>query len=171
MIALSADRTDLFSAQVTRGWVLDEHLGEVDRAREHFQTALAVQPDQPWPYLALAELDLRGRRWSRAIAHVDHGLELCGPDAPERPWLLAIKGACARQVSLSTGPVSTFFRGLQVPVVEADPAESALRAAAERAPALAERDPEQWLLAPAELARAIREGLPRPAMPAWWFQG
>lgn len=171
VIALSTDKGEQYSAHLALGRVLDEHADDPGGARRHYETALMVDPDQAWPYLAIAEMDLRGRRWSRAIAHVDHGLELCAPDAEERPWLLAIKGASMQQVSVSMGPVSTFFRGLRVPVVEVDPAEQALALASERLPELRARSPREWLDEPRELGRLIRDRMPRPSMPSWWFQG
>jgi tetratricopeptide (TPR) repeat protein len=162
VLALSTERADQVAAHLARGSILDRSLGDAEGARKHYEKALLVHPDQPWPYLGLAELDLRVRRWSRAIAHVDHGLELCKADTAERPWLLLVKAIARQRVSVSLGPQSTFFRGLQGG--QADDGERIFRLAQERIPALAGLSYREWLADTDAASRFVREGMPTPPL-------
>lgn len=164
--ALTSDRAELAILMTLRGQILDLHLTETAPARDLFEKALMYQPDRIWLYLALAEIDLRQRRWSRGIAHTDHGLELCSPDAAERPWLLLVKAVASQRISVSMGPQSTFFRELrgstsgELP----DPGERAFRQAARHLPELAGLGYRTWLEDEASAMRFIRERMPRPPL-------
>ncbi|MCA9491870.1 MAG: tetratricopeptide repeat protein [Myxococcales bacterium] len=165
--SLTSDRADLAVLMTLRGQILDLHLAETPQARDLYEKALMYQPDRLWLYLALAEIDLRQRRWSRGIAHTDHGLELCSPSAAERPWLLLVKAVASQRISVSMGPQSTFFRGLRGSTtgeVPDDPGERAYRQAARHLPELAGLGYRAWLEDETSAMRFIRERMPRPSL-------
>jgi tetratricopeptide (TPR) repeat protein len=166
---LSTDRRDLVDGHLALARVHDDETGNTDATRRHLEAALMVDPDQWWPYLALAELDLRVRNWARAIAHADHGLEFCPHDATERPYLLVLKALAMQKVSVSVGPMSTFFRGLRNEPAEIDPSEQAMRQAGELLPVIAERPARDWLSKPDETAAWVRAKMPKAPLPTWWF--
>ncbi len=169
LLTASRDRSDLFAGHLARAHVLDVHLDRGFEARTHYERALMIDPSAVFPYLALAELDLRSGTWSRAIAHADHGLESCPPDGLERALLWVCKAVAMDRVSLSMGPVSVFFRGLGGTPGDAEPAIQALEQAALGLPALATRDLSAWVSDPDALMALVRQDLPRPAAPTWWF--
>lgn len=163
--ALTSDRKELAPILALRAQVLDLHLSDTANARPLYEKALMYQPDRVWLYLALGETDLRQRRWSRAAAHADHGLELCGPDTVERPWLLLVKAVASQRISVSMGPQSTFFRGLRGPSTQAeDPGEKAWRLAAARLPELVGVSYRAWLEDEAAAVRFIHDRMPRPPL-------
>ncbi len=162
---LTTERKDLSPLLALRGQVLDQHLGDLSNARPLYEKALMYQPDRVWLYLALAEADLRLRRWSRAAAHADHGLELCGPDTAERPWLLLAKAVASQRISVSMGPQSTFFRELRGPTPQhEDPGEKAWRLASARLPELVGVSYRAWLQDEASAVAFIRDRMPRPPL-------
>jgi tetratricopeptide (TPR) repeat protein len=169
LLAVALTRADIVDAHLASARVLDEHLGDPRRARAHFERVMLVDPSQIYPYLALAELDLREGTWSRAIAHADHGLELCPTEREERPWFWACKGLALHRVSRSMGPVSTFFRGLRGEPGDHDPAEQALAKAAVRLEVLRQRTPAQWLADIDGAVGVVHRHIPRPPLPTWWF--
>jgi tetratricopeptide (TPR) repeat protein len=171
LLAVALTRSDIVEAHLASARVLDEHLGDAKGARGHFERVLLVDPSLIYPYLALAELDLREGTWSRAIAHADHGLEFCPGSRPERPWFWACKGIALHRVSRSMGPVSTFFRGLRGEPGDEDPAEQALAKATTRLPVLEQRTPAEWLADVDAAVAVVGAHIPRPELPTWWFPG
>lgn len=166
VLSLASDKAELAAAHVLRGQVLDREQGDPAGAGAHYERSLVVLPDQVWPYLALAELDLRGRRWSRAIAHADHGLEFAPPDAAERPWLLLVKAIASERVSTSLGPQSVFFQRLRGGSGPDAPGEAAYLQARARVPALAGLSYRAWLEDAPSAVRFVGEHMPRPALSA-----
>jgi tetratricopeptide (TPR) repeat protein len=164
LITLAEDRGQASRLHAKKGHLLDS-TGDRVLARTHFERALQNAPTWTWPYLAIATLDLRERRWSRAIAHANHALETASPDAPERPWLLLVKAVASQRVSVSMGPQSTFFRGLRGPTPSTeDPARTAFLEAQSRLPALRGVTFEDWLADEAAAVSFLGEQAPRPVL-------
>lgn len=165
LIALADDRALAARLHAKKAHVLERELGDLVTARTHYEKALQGSAGWGWPYLALAMLDLRERRWNRAIAHANHALELVGPEAAERPWLLLVKAIAGQRVSVSLGPQSTFFRQLRAPqATPADPSTTAFLDARARLPALAGYTAEQFLSDGAAAVAFVTDRCPRPAL-------
>ncbi len=168
LIALADDRAALARLHAKKAHVLDRHVEDFPSARGHYERAMQSEPNWVWPYLALAMLDLRERRWNRAIAHANHGLELAAHDAAERPWLILVKAIAGQRVSVSLGPQSTFFRQLRGPAPSAtpDPGAAAFAEARGRLPELAGLSAEAFLSDGAAAVRFVTDRCPRPMLDA-----
>ncbi len=166
LIALADERALASRLHAKKGDLLERRLNDLPAARTHYERSLQSEPTWSWPYLALAMLDLRERRWSRAIAHANHALELAHPDAAERPWLLLVKAIAGQRVSVSLGPQSTFFRALRSPQAPAapDPSQKAFVEARQRLPELVGQTAESFLSDGAAATQFVVERCPRPML-------
>ncbi|MBW1876782.1 MAG: tetratricopeptide repeat protein [Deltaproteobacteria bacterium] len=138
----ATERTHVIDAYMSKGRLLDDQLGRRDKAAEHYQRSLDVEPSQPKALLRLAELALRDENWAEAEAYAHRGLKFAMGTGPVRADLL-LCWAVARKHRSDT-----------------EAAKSALSEAASAHPPLAEilgEDP--WADVEA-IQRGIRERLP-----------
>jgi hypothetical protein len=166
LVPLTDDRAVVARLHAKKADVLERGVADLGRARTHYEKAMQGAPGWVWPYLALATIDLRERRWNRAIAHANHGLELAPGDARERPWLQLVKAIAGQRVSVSLGPQSSFFRALRSPQAPAapDPSTAAFLDARARLPELAGMSPEAFLTDGATAIAFVVERCPRPTL-------
>jgi tetratricopeptide (TPR) repeat protein len=70
------DPADVTAAYLTKGRILDEHMGRADKAAQHYEKSLAYDASQPSVLARLAELALRRGDWAEAAAAAQRGLDL-----------------------------------------------------------------------------------------------
>ncbi len=81
----------VLDAYLTKGFVLDAKLHLPDKAEQHYQKSLALNPAQPTALLRLAELALRRQDWPEAASLADRGLSLDAGTPTVRAGLLLVK--------------------------------------------------------------------------------
>ena len=82
---------EVLDAYLTKGFVLDAKLHLPDKAEQHYQKSLALNPAQPTALLRLAELALRRQDWPEGASLADRGLSLDSGTATVRAGLLLVK--------------------------------------------------------------------------------
>jgi tetratricopeptide (TPR) repeat protein len=60
------ERSEVISAYLAKGYVLDRKLGLPDKAADHYRKSLNFDPDEPRALLLLGELSLRKQEWDEA---------------------------------------------------------------------------------------------------------
>ncbi len=126
---------DVVEAYMTKGRVLDEHLGRADKAAQHYQRSLDFDPNQPVALLRLAEISTRTGDWAQVAALTDRGLKLQpGADLARcRPALLLLFAVAeAKQGTAPSGRAEEAAAAdprFAVPVADLDAVRAAVRLA------------------------------------------
>ena len=81
VIQHAKDHDDLVDAYLTKGRVLDQHLGRPDKALEHYEQLIMWGDNNPRARLRLAELMLREDKLDVAASHTDEGMRNSGGGA------------------------------------------------------------------------------------------
>ena len=85
---------DVIHAYMTKGRILDEELGRIDKAKQHYQRSLDFEGDQPVAYVKLAELALREGDYATSERLSESGLRLTeGGTSPAREALGVLRAA------------------------------------------------------------------------------
>ncbi|MFT7519287.1 MAG: tetratricopeptide (TPR) repeat protein, partial [Kiritimatiellia bacterium] len=90
------DSSDVTLAYLTKGRILDEHMGRPDKAAQHYERSLAYDANQPDALLRLAELAMRRDDWSEAGGLAQRGLQLATAPGARRSDLLLCWAAAKR---------------------------------------------------------------------------
>jgi tetratricopeptide (TPR) repeat protein len=151
-------------AKVLLGWFCYRH-GQEDRARTHFEEAIAAAPESADAWHALARFHLSRRQFADAVHVAGEGIEATsGDDRLRADLALAVAGGSGQpwrealsRISLQTSDVPALLDTLEL-------------AADVSASQPDEADPDQLSLTPAQLekARGLIETHPR-FMPAWYL--
>lgn len=85
---------DVVDAYMTKGRILDDQMQRQDKAAQHYQRTLDLDPNQPAAYLRLAELAMRRDAYAEAGDLSERGLQLDADVVhPMRALLLVVRGA------------------------------------------------------------------------------
>jgi tetratricopeptide (TPR) repeat protein len=101
---------EVLDAYLTKGFVLDAKLHLPDKAEQHYQKSLALNPAQPTALLRLAELALRRQDWPEAASLADRGLSLDSGTPTVRAGLLLVK-AVAHKAAGDERQATEAYRG------------------------------------------------------------
>jgi tetratricopeptide (TPR) repeat protein len=84
----ATERSDVIDAYMSKGRILDDQLARRDKAAEHYQRSLDVEPAQPNALLRLAELALRDENWAEVETYAHRGLKFAMDTGSVRADLL-----------------------------------------------------------------------------------
>ncbi|MEZ4241878.1 MAG: tetratricopeptide repeat protein [Myxococcota bacterium] len=85
---------DVVDAYMTKGRILDDQMQRQDKAAQHYQRTLDLDPNQPGAYLRLAELAMRRDAYAEAGEFAERALQLdTDLVKPLRPLLLVLRAA------------------------------------------------------------------------------
>ena len=85
----------VIEAYLTKGFVLDTHMGLSDKAAQHYEKSLTFDPGQVQALTRLAELSLRRQDWGEASALADRGLGVEDKDGRMESLLHLAKAAAS----------------------------------------------------------------------------